>query len=255
MTEAVIELSKESFSRREDRELPAVVPGNVTPMQLLNMAVAQGADLAKLEKLMDLQERWEKNEARKAYDVAMAEFKANPPVVYKDKQNAQYGSMYTTIGNLVNTINAELSKHGLSARWNIDQTNGIKVSCVLTHRAGHSETVSMTGPTDTSGAKNPLQQIKSTVTYLKIATFEAITGTASTDGNADDDGTGAGKNAVDPQKVADWELGIAECADLDRLKALALDITKVCEAAKDLDTYRAMKEKVAARRTALKAAK
>ncbi|WP_241085163.1 hypothetical protein [Candidatus Vondammii sp. HM_W22] len=43
-----------------------------------------------------------------------------------------------------------------------------------------------------SGSKNPIQQIKSTITYLKIATYEAVTGIASTEGNVDDDGNGSG---------------------------------------------------------------
>ena len=43
----------------------AAVP-STTPAALLAMAVQQGADLDKLERLMALQERWEANEARKA---------------------------------------------------------------------------------------------------------------------------------------------------------------------------------------------
>ena len=41
-----------------------------TPAQLLELAVTQGAKLKELEKLMNLQERWEAKEAKK-------EFKAN----------------------------------------------------------------------------------------------------------------------------------------------------------------------------------
>lgn len=199
ITKSVIELPPESFSRREDRGLPAVVPPeNATPMSMLAVAVQRGMDVATIAGLMALQKEWEANEARKAYATALAEFKANPPTVVKDKKNAQYDSMYTTIGNLVNTINTALSKHGLSARWDIEQDKGIKVTCILTHRAGHSESVSMSGPPDDSGKKNPLQQIKSTVTYLKIATFEAVTGTASADANVDDDGNGSsGKKEIE----------------------------------------------------------
>ena len=84
--ERTIELPVESFSRREDRDLPALVPaGNVTPLQLLNLAVSQGADLAKLEKLLDLQERWERNEALKAYNVAFAAFKAEAVKIIKSR--------------------------------------------------------------------------------------------------------------------------------------------------------------------------
>lgn len=47
-----------------------------TPMDLLSIAMDQGADLDRLERLMMMQERWEANEARKAYLSAFAAFKA-----------------------------------------------------------------------------------------------------------------------------------------------------------------------------------
>jgi hypothetical protein len=64
---------------------PALQDSPVTPAQMLQMAVAQGADLDKLERLMGLQERWEANQAKKAYATAMAAFKANPPQLLKNK--------------------------------------------------------------------------------------------------------------------------------------------------------------------------
>jgi hypothetical protein len=151
-------------------------------------------DVDKMMKLMDMKDRLDAAEAKRAFVAAVADFKRNPPTVYKDKENSQYKSKYTTIGNMVNTINSALSQHGLSANWNIDQADKIKVTCVLTHKLGHSDSTSMSAPPDQSGAKNPLQQIKSTVTYLKLATYEAITGIASSDGNADDDGNGSSQS-------------------------------------------------------------
>ena len=65
----------------ENHNSAALVP--VTPNQLLAMAVEQGADVDKLEKLLQLQERWEANEAKKAFVAAMNAFKANPPEILK----------------------------------------------------------------------------------------------------------------------------------------------------------------------------
>jgi len=62
--------------------------------------------------------------------------------------------------------------------------------------------VTLFGPADSSGSKNPLQQVKSTVTYLRKATFEAITGIASSNPTDDDDGNAAadvGYISVDQQ--------------------------------------------------------
>ncbi len=78
-------------SQRQQHEL-APKAGNsqgqavvaVDPMQLLSMAVAQGADIDKLEKLMALQERWEANNARKEFDNAIAAAKSEiKPIVKK----------------------------------------------------------------------------------------------------------------------------------------------------------------------------
>lgn len=172
-----------------------------SPAQMIRLAVEGGADLEKLGRLLDLQERWEANEAKKAYVQAMAEFKQNAPVVTKDKQNNQYKSMYTTLGNLVNTVNPELSKHGLSASWDIKQNGTIEVTCKMTHRLGHSEIATASAPADSSGAKNAIQQIKSTITYLKAVTFESICGMASSDANVDDDGNGVGVATIDEKQA------------------------------------------------------
>ncbi len=194
---------------------------NDSPAEMIRVAVQSGADLEKLERLLDLQIKWEANEAKKAYVRAMADFKANAPKVTKDKQNLQYKSMYTTLGNMVNTVNPELSKHGLSASWDIFQNGVIKVTCKMTHKLGHSETAEASAPADTSGSKNAIQQIKSTITYLKAVTFESITGLASSEANLDDDGNGSRSIETIDEKQA---LGISEY-----LTALEIKEEKFCK--------------------------
>jgi hypothetical protein len=158
------------------------------PMSILAAALERGIDTDQLSKLMDLQERYDKNEARKAYFEALAASAIDMPVVTKDRINLQYDSQYSSKENMINTIGPHLSKFGLSHRWQLDQSAGIAVTCVLSHVAGHSESVTVKGPPDTSGKKNELQQIKSTITYLEIVSFEALTGTASQSGSMNDDG-------------------------------------------------------------------
>lgn len=236
VVEPLIERSNDSFSRRSERDLPVVQ--EATPMSMLAVAVQRGMDVATIKDLMQLQKEWEANEARKAYATALAAFKESPPVVYKDKKNDQYGSMYATIGNLVNTTNVGLSKHGLTARWDIDQTAGIKVTCILTHRAGHSEKVSMSGPADDSGKKNPLQQIKSTVTYLKIATFEAVTGMASADADSDDDGNG---NKLPEEEFTAFVKKIEAQTTKEKAKEEWHKAVKICEKIGDVAAANALK--------------
>ena len=170
-------------------------------LTIFQVSAEKGFEPAFIEKMMALQERNDANNARKAFYAAVADFKENPPEVLKDKENSQFSknnkkAMYVSLGNLVKTVNPALGAHGLSASWAIEQgAEMVKVSCKLSHKLGHSEQVTMEAPPDASGgnAKNPIQQIKSTVTYLRGATFEAVTGLAAIDGvNLDDDGNGAG---------------------------------------------------------------
>lgn len=170
--------------------------GAVTPAALLQVAMDQGADLDRLERLMDMQERWEKREAQKAFTEAMVAFKGENIVVTKDRTNKQHNSMYTSLGQLVSTVTPFLSKHGLSADWDLDQSNSITVTCIITHRLGGEKRVKFTAPPDGTGAKNEIQKIKSTITYAKSVTFESACGIASTDANEDDDGAGAGATSA-----------------------------------------------------------
>ena len=198
--------------------IPEIVESNYD--KVINLAIEQKADLATIEKFMDLRDRWEQNEARKAYHVAMAAFKANLPTVVKDKTNSQYKSKYASEDALINTINPELSKHGLSATFDFAQTGDeIKVTCNITHADGHRESVSLSGKADGSGSKNPLQQIKSTTTYLRKATFEAITGIASSDNEADDDGNGASRYLTEAEVVTIISIVTDKQVDLKKFLA------------------------------------
>lgn len=187
----------------------------VTPMVMLQMAQAQGAPVDQMERLWALNEKVEAANARKAYYVALAKFKETPPQVYKDKKNSQYDdSPYVSIGNMVNTTSIELGKYGLSTSWTFGETEKgeIVCTCVMSHTLGHQESVTLHAPIDTSGAKNALQGRKSTRTYLKLETFEAVTGMASVEGNIDDDG-----NSLTPEPE------ILSDADLNKIESMISD--------------------------------
>jgi hypothetical protein len=223
----------------------------VTPMALLQVAMAQGADLQKLEKLMELQERWEANEARKAFTEALSSFKANPPELTKNKtvgfdtSKGRTEYKHATLDQVSLKIGQALSQHGLSHRWDVKQDAGqVTVTCVLTHRQGHSEAVTMSGSPDTSGTKNSIQAVGSTVTYLQRYTLLAATGMAV----KDQDNDGAGAAAVIPEGVrADYESAIDALTDTDSGQALWKDIAAACKQYGDKDAYDALKAKMTAK--------
>lgn len=172
-------------------EAPQATQQHPTPAVLLQMAVQQGADLDKLERLMALQERWEATEARKAYDRAFSDFKAEAVRILKNRQvndGPLRGKAYAELFAVVNAVTPALSKHGLSSSWKItrDEPQWIEVTCTIKHVGGHFESVAMGGPPDAGGAKNAIMARASTVTYLERYTLKAITGLSEQDD--DDDG-------------------------------------------------------------------
>jgi len=172
---------------------------NVTPAQMLQIAVERGADPDNLEKLMNLHERWEAREAEKAFVQAMNQFRANPPrltknheVDYSTRQGGRTHYSHATLDHACEVIGSALAEVGISYRWRTAQLdNGaVQVTCILTHKDGHSEQTPLQAMPDTSGGKNSIQAVGSAVTYLERYTLLAATGMAAED--QDDDGQGAG---------------------------------------------------------------
>lgn len=153
------------------------------PMMLLDAAVNSGADIEKLSKLMDLQERWESNNAKKAFFSAMSKFNANCPTIKKRKK--AHNSMYAPLGDIHEQIKDTLNQCGLSFRFEQDHTNGIKVTCLVSHELGHTEKATMIAPPDTSGSKSAIQAIASTVTYLQRYTLCSALGITTADEDVD----------------------------------------------------------------------
>jgi len=202
----------------------ALVPASVTPVDLLRIAVSQDADIDKLKQLMDLQERWEANEARKAFVSAMNEFKKNPPAITKNKDVAFGNTKYShaTLDHVCDAVTKGLSEHGISHRWKVDQsTEWITVTCVLTHALGHSEETMLKGVADSSGSKNSIQAIGSTVTYLQRYTLLAATGLAA--GGSDNDGRDTNQSTpkrIPAEKVSEQCEWIANAKDSGELEKL-----------------------------------
>jgi hypothetical protein len=186
-------------SAQADKEMGV----SVNPYDNMLMIAVQAGNIDTIERMMALKERHEANEARKAFTAAKAAFKGEALNIVKDKYNTQFKSWYSSLGNIVSTVSPILSKHGLSADWQIEQAgNNITVTCVLSHALGHSESVPFTVPPDDTGAKNEIQKIKSSITYAKAVTFESVCGMASTDANSDDDGNASsGPKAAEVEKT------------------------------------------------------
>lgn len=186
-------------------------------MDLLRIATSQGADLERLEKLMDLQQRYEREQARKQFTEAIAAFKADPPRITKNKHvhfatrdGDKVDYWHATHDEVCGKIGAALARHGLSHAWRQRQENGaIFVTCTLTHSGGHKEDFELFGAPDTSGKKSPLQAMASTITFLQRYTLLGACGLSSSElRDADDDARGGA--AEEPEPTAELPNGITQ---------------------------------------------
>jgi hypothetical protein len=187
----------------------------------------------KLEKMFEIQLAYEANEARKDYHTSMAVFGSLvPPLVYdswvhyknKDgKGETDYG--FTSLAGSLIKVQDAMTQAQLKPSWKTDilEGNQIQVTCFITHANGHSESTTLSALPDPSGGKNPIQAVKSTVSYLKRITFEALAGLATKADDADD-----GRNAQ-PE---------APSITTQQLKSLTTKIAKVgAETAKILELF------------------
>lgn len=166
---------------------PASASVAMTPMEMLDRAVSNGASIETLEKLMALQERWERNNARRAFDAAMALARAELPIIIKNREvdfttaKGRTNYVYEDLASIAKAVDPILAKHGLAYRFRTTQDGGtVTVVCILSHRDGYSEENSLSAARDDSGNKNSIQGVGSTVTYLQRYTLKAGLGLSAT---------------------------------------------------------------------------
>jgi hypothetical protein len=199
----------------------------LTPMEMIDRALSNDANVETLTQLMNLQERWEANQARKAFDEAMAAAKAHMPSIVKSRKvdfttaKGRTNYQYEDLASIMNQIGPVLSANGLSVRYRTqaEMNQPISVTCIISHRMGHSEENTLMAGRDDSGNKNSIQAIGSTVTYLQRYTLKAALGLAAA---ADDDG---GKADETTGTITEAEREII----LTMVDETGADIEKFCE--------------------------
>lgn len=231
----------------------------LTPMDMLDRAIATGAGIDVLSKLMELNERWDRNQARKAFDQAMAEAKADIPVILKNRTvdftsaKGRTNYRHEDFAEIARTVDPILSKHGLSYRFRTTSAANepVTVTCIVSHRLGHFEENTLSAGRDDSGNKNGIQAIGSTQTYLQRYTLKAALGLAA---STDDDAAKAETGTLTPERVTalqtlidDAGVDIAKVCAFMKVDALAdIDAKDFPKAVDAIGRYKA---KVAARTT------
>jgi hypothetical protein len=130
-----------------------------------------------IEKLMNLQERWEANQARKAFDEAVAAAKAEiPPIPQRDRPQRKKYADFAAIAKVVDPI---IGAHGLSYRFRTTQTDKHQrhlhpITQGRPQRGNHALRAGRY-----HGNKNAIQAIGSTLTYLQRYSLVQMLGLAA----------------------------------------------------------------------------
>lgn len=188
-------MSATALSTTPVDQLPlASTPTENPVMSMIRQAVAAGQPLDVIRELKDMAKELAADEARRAFDEALAAAKAEIPVIRKNRKvgfehrdkSGETNYSHEDLGEIARTVDPILGKHGLSYRYRSQQGNGgVTVTCILSHRGGHFEETQLSAAPDSSGKKNAIQQTGSAITYLQRYTLKLALGLAAA---SDDDG-------------------------------------------------------------------
>lgn len=191
------------------QENTAIQRQHDTPMTMIDRAIELKADPAQVEKWMELQERYEKREAEKAYASAMHECQQAMPAIHKGDKNTQTNSTYTKLEDVQKHARPVYAAHGFSLSFGEApcETEGFKRTiCDVVHVQGHTKRYHLDLPIDGIGPKgnaiggmNRVQGCISTTSYGQRRLLCMIFNITLTD--EDDDGRGASIERVSEEQA------------------------------------------------------
>jgi hypothetical protein len=227
-----------NIARVEQKQELAVATENTAMVSMFErMASDPNVDVDKLERLMQMRERAIERSAKTDFDAAMADMQPELPVIgERGKAAGRY--TYALWEDINAQIKPVLQKHGFALTFRTDFKDGISITGVLSHRAGHREETSITLPADGSGNKNDVQAVASSVSYGKRYTAGALLNLTS-HGEDDDAYRAAVETISDDQEIQINDM--LEATGSDKAKFLKwLKVEKVSDIpAKSFDSVMA----------------
>ncbi len=210
-----------SLKPMADSNTPIAIQESATVLQVIQKAASDpSCDIEKLERLMAMHERMQAKQAEQQYTEALAAMQQElPAIAERGDANGRYS--YALWEDINERLKPILAKHGFALTFRTPRNEkGVEVEGVLSHRGGHSERTSMLLPADTSGNKNAVQAVASSVSYGKRYTAGALLN-YTTHGEDDDAFNAVSQQpALDQQVVIDILERIDEAKDKDELAAI-----------------------------------
>lgn len=133
-------------------------------------------DVQKFGELLRMQREVEHDQARKAFNRAMAAAQAEMQPIVRDAKNSHLNNKYAKLETIDAAIRPVYTKWGFSVRYGSAPSpheGWIRITCTVAHDGGYFEENHLDAPVSTTGSQGgrmavtPVQAIGSTVTYLR----------------------------------------------------------------------------------------
>jgi hypothetical protein len=140
------------------------------------LAANPDVDVAKLEKIIELQERILAHQAEAEFNSAFALMQPEIPTIIERKQGDAGKWMFAPLEDIIAPMRQILSRHGFSISHSTEWPDGktVKVIGLLTHRGGHARRSEFQATADQTGSKNAIQALGSSVSYGKRYTTKDL---------------------------------------------------------------------------------
>lgn len=203
---------------QNEQQLQPVAEGSAILAVISRAASDPNADVDKMERLMAMYERIESKRAVAAYQADLSEMQDALPSI-GERGNAANRYTYALWEDINAAIKPVLKRFGFALSFRTDcQKDGISVTGVLTHRDGHREETTISLPADSSGNKNAVQAVASSVSYGKRYTAGALLNLTS---HGEDDDAFAAVSGFD---TTTWASAINDAADKTELDRIGNDL-------------------------------
>lgn len=204
----------------QHHEAPApavVIPQGDAILSMIERAARDpSVNIEKMERLFTMHAEMQARQARAAYASALAAMQPDLPTIdrkgtieiKKDGKVIQ-STAYVLFEDINEAIRPVLASHGFALTFKSGQTpeGKITVTGILSHAQGHSEETTLVLMHDSSGSKNAVQAIGSSISYGKRYTAMMllnITSRAMPD--RDDDGKAAAKAANESDTITEAQI-------------------------------------------------
>jgi len=226
-----------------------------TPMELLSLALSNGAAIDVIERLSALQERAMAKDAEVQFNEAMQSCQSEIGLIAPDLTNPQTNSKYASYKSVDKIVRPVYLRHGFSLSFDNGEhprPEMVRMLCYVSHRAGHTRRYMMDLPADGKGAKGGGVMSATHATgagnsygrrYIVLNIFNIPVG-------VDNDGNGE-EGSVDKDWLKEQLAEIGRCETEEGLKAAFRSAGKVALDVNDIESYRLLSKAKNARKKEL----